>query len=170
MTLSREFESGAENRQNGSAAPAVLAGGDTPMAPGEVPGKNDARKLIHVAAERHRELAELLAKPAGALGDPEYVHDVRVAARRLGEVARLVAIRGLLDKPAAKAVEASLKSLRRSMGELRDADVAEEHLEKWRMPAAVKHIAEGLAENLRMGRVKLAEAAGGAGARCVRRA
>jgi CHAD domain-containing protein len=90
----------------------------------------------------------------------EFVHDVRVATRRLGEVARVAAgARGVLDKASSKAVQGSLKALRQSMGRLRDADVVTEHLLKWRMPAALKAVARGLAQEHAGERAELAKAA-----------
>ncbi len=83
-----------------------------------------------------RLLAGLLGAGVECGKEGDFVHDVRVAARRLGEVARL--LEKFMDKPSARAVDGSLKSLRRSMGELRDSDVTREHLSKWRMPHAVK--------------------------------
>src|SRR6185503_8534621 len=82
------------------------------------PSESKVEGLLHVATERHVELNALIARAApGAKSDPladaDFVHDVRVASRRLSEVARL--LESLLDKPSAKAVSASLRSLRRSM-------------------------------------------------------
>src|SRR5438874_576702 len=85
-----------------------------------------AAPLLDAAGERYREVFGLLAKGVEGLGGVEFVHDLRVASRRLGEVARLLG--GFMDKPTARAVEASLKGLRRAMGDLRDADVTCEHL------------------------------------------
>lgn len=121
-------------------------------APADVPGK-----LLKAAIKRHEEVAALLARGPAALADSDFVHDLRVGSRRLGEVARLLA--GFMDKPAAKAVEASLRSLRRSMGDLRDADVTREHLLKWRMPAPVKKIARDVAADLEQKRIALQAAA-----------
>jgi CHAD domain-containing protein len=111
--------------------------------------------LLKAARERHATLAALLAQ--GALQQGDFVHDARVAARRLGEMARL--LEKFMDKSSARAVDASLKSLRRSMGELRDSDVTREHLAKWRMPHAVKEVAETMAAQLEQGRENLAQAA-----------
>ena len=158
MTLVHEDELTAQSGQNGSS-PAVSQAGAARNSTTE----NDATgrgKLIRVAAGRHKDVMDLLARPAEAsLADADFVHDLRVASRRLGEVARLLGVRKFLDKPSAKAVEASLKVLRRSMGDLRDADVTREHLLKWHMPAPVKHIAHELADAIDGGRGKLAESA-----------
>ena len=51
-----------------------------------------------------------------------------------------------MEKPAAKAAADSLRDLRQSMGQLRDADVTAEHLLKWKMPAALKEVARAIAE------------------------
>jgi CHAD domain-containing protein len=120
--------------------------------------------LLRAAGRRRAEVAELLGRAAvpGALDDADLVHDVRVAVRRLEEVARL--LRGGMDKAAARAVGESLKAVRRAMGALRDADVTREHLDRWRMPAAVKAAARALAEELAAGRPRLAAAAGEAAA------
>ncbi len=134
-----------------------------PPAPDLPPGdaaNDDSRPLLETAMKRHADLAELLAKGSAALTDPEFIHDVRVASRRLGEVARLFTRTGdLLDKPAAKAVESSLRALRRSMGDLRDADVTVEHLDKWRMPAPLKKLAHTLATDHKSRRASLEAAA-----------
>jgi len=121
------------------------------------PVETDANgsKILHAAAKRYESLSGLLAKGPPALADADYVHDLRVASRRLGEVARL--LKPFMDKPATKAVDASLKSLRRAMGELRDSDVTCEHLVKWRMPAPLKIIARHIADNLEAGRAALVE-------------
>lgn len=121
--------------------------------------------LLKAAAERQADLAALLARAGGggaaagggALGDAELVHDVRVGSRRLGEVARLMG--AFLDKPTARAVEGSLKNLRRAMGALRDSDVMREHLAHWRMPAAVRTLAKEAGADLESKRGEAAEAA-----------
>jgi CHAD domain-containing protein len=139
---------------NGSAPPELREGAT--IAPEACPGS----KLIKAATRRHSTLAELLGARPEQLSDADFVHDLRVAARRLGEVARLLgAGGGFMDKPTARAVDASLKTLRQSMGELRDADVTREHLMKWRMPAPVKNVAREVAEELEHKREKLEKAA-----------
>jgi CHAD domain-containing protein len=51
-----------------------------------------------------------------------------------------------------------LKGLRRSMGDLRDADVTREHLLQWKMPAPVKQVAEELAGTIAADRATLVKA------------
>jgi len=155
MTLAHEDELTPQTGQNGAGTGPLPAAAPAAKFPVAAPGR-----VSEVAAARHREVMELLARPAqAALRDADFVHDLRVASRRLGEVARLMGVRDFLDKSTAKAVEASLRALRRSMGDLRDNDVMREHLLKWHMPAPVKHIAGELAGSLEADRPKLAEAA-----------
>jgi CHAD domain-containing protein len=102
-------------------------------------------KLLRAAHQRHDDFAALLTRasePAGGLSDADFVHDLRVASRRIGEAARL--LRPFTDKPTAKAVDASLRAIRRAMGDLRDSDVTREHLEKWKMPGPLKQVAREL--------------------------
>src|SRR5262245_59146948 len=138
--LKQVAEGGA---RNGDGAPALVP----PVAVVE-PGK-----LTRAAGKRLAQVAELLARGVEGLGDAEFVHDLRVGSRRLGEVAWL--LRPFMDKPTGKAVEASLKSLRRSMGDLRDADVTREHLLKWRMPGPVKKVARDVSEEIERRREEL---------------
>jgi CHAD domain-containing protein len=118
-------------------------------APEETPG------LLKCAMKRHAALSALLGRGGPALGEAEFVHDLRVAARRLEEVARLCA--PFVDRPAARAVAASLKSLRKSLGELRDSDVLREHFSRWRMPRPVRLLAAENAAALEAGRPNLAD-------------
>jgi len=133
------------------------AAADAPAVPA-VPPVPD-RPLLAAGAKRHTKLANLIAHDGKAL-DADYVHDVRVASRRLGEVARLLADnKRAMDKPTGKVVEESLKTLRRSMGVLRDADVTREHLAKWKMPAALKKVAMDMEQELGDRRAALESAA-----------
>ncbi len=116
-------------------------------------------RLLSAVRKRHETLAALLARGPAALSDSDLVHDLRVASRRLGEAARM--LRPFLEKPTAKAVAASLRALRRAMGDLRDDDVTREHLRKWRMPAPLRRIAHEIAghiEAARPARVSAAQA------------
>jgi len=132
--------------------PAEIAPPPAPLVP-RVP-------LLEAARKRYEETLRLLTQGQSAAAlDEDYVHDVRVASRRLGEVARL--LWGFVDKPTARAVDGSLKGLRRAMGDLRDLDVACEHLLKWRMPAPVKAQARQLAGELADKRRTLEAAARG---------
>jgi CHAD domain-containing protein len=128
-----------------------------PAAPVEGEPK-PAAPLLTAATERHGKLASLMSEALAAgergLDNPDVVHDLRVGSRRLGEVAKLLGI--FLDKPTAKAVQESLKTLRRAMGELRDSDVTREHLAKWKMPAALKTVAKEVAARLEADRAALA--------------
>jgi CHAD domain-containing protein len=115
--------------------------------------------LVDAIGRRYEALRALLGQGPESLKDSEVVHDLRVGSRRLGEAARL--LEPFMDKPAARAVQASLKALRHAMGELRDDDVARAHLLKWRMPAALRQVAREVAGELeaaRPARVQAAEA------------
>jgi CHAD domain-containing protein len=116
-----------------------------------------AARLLSAVRKRHETLAALLARGPAALSDADLVHDLRVASRRLGEAARL--LQPFLEKPTAKAVAASLRALRRAMGDLRDDDVTRQHLLKWRMPAPLRQIAAEIAGNLESARPALVSAA-----------
>jgi len=120
-----------------------------PMPTARVPEALEGR-LLSAVRKRHGTLAALLARGPGALSDAELVHDLRVGSRRLGEGARL--LKALLEKPTAKAVAASLRALRRAMGNLRDDDVTREHLLKWRMPAPLRQIANEIAGHIESAR------------------
>lgn len=125
----------------------------------EVPPAAPAAKLLTAARRRYETLADLLArgKDPAATADADLVHDLRVGSRRLGEVARLLG--AFIEKPTAKAVAASLKSLRHAMGDLRDSDVTREHLLKWRIPVPVKKVAAEIAGRLEAARPALQAAA-----------
>ena len=125
----------------------------------EIPSDPPAARLLASARKRHENLTELLArgKDPAATADADLVHDLRVGSRRLGEVARLLG--AFLEKPTAKAVAASLKSLRHAMGDLRDSDVTREHLLKWRIPGPLKKVAAEIAANLEDSRPALQAAA-----------
>lgn len=107
-----------------------------------VPEKAEG-KLLRALVQRHELFTGLLARGAEGLADHEFVHDLRVGSRRMGEAARL--LRMFTDKPTARAVASSLRAVRRAMGELRDSDVTQEHLEKWKMPGPVKQVARAVA-------------------------
>jgi triphosphatase len=101
--------------------------------------------LFQIAATRRNEVADYLRHAAeGKSLTPDYVHDLRVSLRRLTEVAGLLTV--LMDKTSARAVEESLRTLRKAAGNLRDLDVTAEHLAKWRMPAPLKKAARQLVE------------------------
>ncbi len=127
-----------------------------PLAPQSAPAAPSAR-LLGAARKRHDALAGLLARGPAALAEAEVVHDLRVGSRRLGEAARL--LKPFLEKPTSKAVAASLRALRRAMGDLRDSDVTCEHLLKWRMPAPLRRIAGEIAAGLDGARPGLVAAA-----------
>lgn len=113
--------------------------------------------VLNVAAERHADLLKMLKDAAdGHSLDVDFVHDLRVGTRRLGEVAAVLG--ALMDKPTSRMVDATLKGLRKSAGELRDLDVAGEHLTtggRWRMPAVLRHVAEELVEEMHRRRAEL---------------
>jgi len=107
-------------------------------------------RLLSAVRKRQETLAALLARGPAALADSEVVHDLRVASRRMGEAARL--LKPFVEKPTAKAVAASLRALRRAMGDLRDDDVTREHLVKWRMGAPLRQVAGAIAAGLEAAR------------------
>gem|GEM_PF-1403399 len=140
----------------------------------------EKRSLLKVAGERYGVLLELLKKGVEVERelaydqskiengggqkskiDVAFVHDLRVAARRLSEVAAILAGGGLMDKPTSRMVDATLKGLRKAAGELRDLDVTCEHLQlgerrgKWAMPAALKTVAKELGGELQGKRSEL---------------
>jgi CHAD domain-containing protein len=112
---------------------------------GAAEGEEKHARLFKVAGERREEVTEFLRQAGeGHALDVEYVHDLRVALRRLSEVAGLLTV--LMDKGSARAVQESLRGLRKASGDLRDLDVMGEHLRKWRMPGALKKRARGMVE------------------------
>jgi len=68
-----------------------------------------------------RRNAERATKHGSGTADPEAVHDLRVATRRLGSALRLW--RPVLEKETRAPVERSLRRLRRRFGEARDLEV-----------------------------------------------
>jgi len=112
----------------------------------------DGVNLLHIAAGRRAAIDPFLLVPENP--DSEFIHDLRVLTRRLTEVARL--LQPLMEKPAAAALVDSLRTLRRSTGELRDLDVLGEHLLQWELPAALKPLADQLVADLPARRCELA--------------
>lgn len=116
-------------------AKAVRALGPNAAAPPEVPEfpvprpKDAARDTLvgylstHVRALRAADVA-FRREPA----DPEAVHQLRVAARRLRSGLRT--FRPLLDRPWAEELRAELAWFARSLGELREGDVLRERLDR----------------------------------------
>lgn len=116
-------------------AKAVRALGPNAAAPPEVPefalpkAKDPARDTLiaylstHVRALRAADIA-FRREPA----DPEAVHQLRVAARRLRSGLRT--FRPLLDRPWAKSLRAELAWFARGLGELREGDVLRERLDR----------------------------------------
>jgi len=116
-------------------------------------------RLLGAVRKRQETLAALLARGPAGLAEDAMVHDLRVGSRRMGEAARL--LKPFVEKPTAKAVAASLRALRRAMGDLRDDDVTREHLVKWRMPGPLRKVAGAIAasvETARPARVAAAQA------------
>ncbi|MCL2639783.1 MAG: CHAD domain-containing protein [Phycisphaerales bacterium] len=89
--------------------------------------------LSTTAKQRHETLQTLLNQSKTL--DAKFVHNLRVATRRLSEVAAILA---------AKPVRTALKNLRKSASELRDLDVTCEHLNQWPMPKPLKTLAKEL--------------------------
>ncbi|PZF83085.1 CHAD domain containing protein [Jiangella anatolica] len=116
-------------------AKVVRALGPNAAAPPEVPELPAARPkdaahdalvaylALHVRALRAADVA-FRREPA----DPEAVHQLRVAARRLRSGLRT--FRPLLDRPWAEELRAELSWFARSLGELREGDVLRERLER----------------------------------------
>ncbi|WP_162605406.1 CYTH and CHAD domain-containing protein [Jiangella ureilytica] len=116
-------------------AKAVRALGPNAAAPPEVPvfpvpkAKDPARDTLvaylstHVRALRAADIA-FRREPA----DPEAVHQLRVAARRLRSGLRT--FRPLLDKPWAEQLRTELAWFAGSLGELREGDVLRERLDR----------------------------------------
>jgi len=93
----------------------------------EPPGKGARRLLAAMLAEQYREI--LAHDPGTRLGsDPEELHDLRSAIRRLR--AYLRAGRPLLDRAWADDLRASLKRAGRTLAEARDLDVMLAHIER----------------------------------------
>lgn len=97
--------------------------------------------LVQVAAARYGVFAKHLQSVGESL-DVEFVHQLRTGSRRLGEVVGL--IETLMEPVAAKALDDAMRDVRRAAGDLRDLDVMEEHLEKWRFPAGLKPVREAM--------------------------
>jgi CHAD domain-containing protein len=105
-----------------STTPAALGLGEKPAKakPGDPPG-------THVRAKVDELIRELLAREPGTRAgvDPEELHQMRVALRRLRSLLKTsVALLG----PAADTVRADLGLLGRALGEVRDYDVLIGHL------------------------------------------
>lgn len=109
-----------------------------PMKAVEAQAQKAEACLLKIAAERRDEMVKQLAH-SGTL-DADHVHDLRVSVRRMTEAVRI--LESVMDKVAGRAIDDSLRSLRRAAGNVRDTDVTSAHLAKWRMPAAVRHIAQ----------------------------
>ena len=101
------------------------------------------KTLLDVASGRLAEVRELLDLSKGGLSADD-VHDLRVATRRLEEVVGIFG--AMMDGGMAQAVADSLKGLRKAAGDLRDLDVLVEHLERAHLPAALRHVAQGVIE------------------------
>jgi CHAD domain-containing protein len=87
-----------------------------------------APPLDHVRIALARQLAELLAHDPGTRfgEDPEELHQLRVATRRLRAILR--AARDLLDTEWSEPLRAELSWLGSALGPVRDLDVLSEHL------------------------------------------
>lgn len=93
--------------------------------------------LVDIARKRHETLASLIGSEKKNL-DVEYIHDLRVAARRMTQVVRLM--KPLIGRPTFDAIIDTLRDLRRSAGTLRDLDVMHEHFEKWHVPIGLNSL------------------------------
>lgn len=99
--------------------------------------------LLAIGRQR---LDALRSMMAAETPDVEFVHDLRVATRRLTEV--MGVLEPLLDPPAADAVADTLRQTRRCAGDLRDLDVLGEHLQKWRFPQPLKKARQEILDSL----------------------
>ena len=113
-----------------------------------------APPIISLAEKRYARLTAFIQTPPESL-DVDFVHDLRVLSRRVTEVARLVTT--LTDPVIAAGVAHALRELRQAAGELRDLDVLREHLEKWRLPSPLRHVAAGILAALPQRRAALEE-------------
>jgi CHAD domain-containing protein len=119
--------------------------------------------LMHVAAMLERQRREILAHDPGVRigGEPEDIHQLRVAARRSRAVLR--AARPLLDRSATEPVRAELEWLGDLLGPVRDLDVLLEGLEE-RLAAlpeedrfAARRIVQALSTERELARARLLE-------------
>jgi CHAD domain-containing protein len=119
--------------------------------------------LMHVAAMLERQRREILAHDPGVRigGEPEDIHQLRVAVRRSRAVLR--AARPLLDRSATEPVRAELEWLGDLLGPVRDLDVLLEGLEE-RLAAlpeedrfAAKRIVQALSTERELARARLLE-------------
>ena len=155
LTNAPEPQPADASRADSPTGPAPAAVEAPPLLPrtGEV-----KCSLLKVAGERHATLLALLKRSLDDRMDVDYVHDLRVATRRLAEA--LALLESLMDKPTSHMIEASLKGLRKAAGELRDLDVGCQHLTsggKWRMPAVLRHVAAELVAGMQSRRAALAK-------------
>jgi CHAD domain-containing protein len=106
---------------------AFRAMGFFPLEPAAPPP--DAPALEHVRAALARQLEELVAHDPGTRfgEDPEELHQLRVATRRLRAILR--AARDLLDPTWSEPLRAELSWLGSALGPVRDLDVLTEHLQ-----------------------------------------
>ncbi|MFE0027355.1 CHAD domain-containing protein [Amycolatopsis sp. NPDC059021] len=120
--MTTESLSRAARTRRPTITPAELGLGEDPAeaAPGDP-------AATHVRAKLDREIRALLEREEGTRSgtDPEDLHQMRVALRRMRSVLKLS---GALVGPGAEAVRAELGWLGHSLGEVRDYDVLIEHL------------------------------------------
>ncbi|MCC6383440.1 MAG: CHAD domain-containing protein [Dehalococcoidia bacterium] len=94
-----------------------------------------AVKIVPFAAERARELMQKLGKEienSRTHGDPDAIHDLRVAVRRLSQC--LDVFSGLFPSKSAKRVRKRIRRIRQLAGDVRDIDIALELLGKVPLP------------------------------------
>jgi CHAD domain-containing protein len=116
------FPKKAKASRRPSTTPAELGLGDEPAE--ARPGDPAA---THVRAQLDAQIRELLAREPGTRAgtDPEDLHQMRVALRRMRSVLKMS---GALLGPTAESVRAELGWLGQSLGEVRDYDVLIGHL------------------------------------------
>lgn len=118
-----------ETRAKADRGYALLGHGGTPAAvkaeAPEIQGRDTLAEVLRLAARRH--FGQFLANRSGALAqDPDSIHQMRVAMRRLRSV--LYAVRDLLPETEYEAVRMKLKYLLQSLGDARDWEVLTERL------------------------------------------
>ncbi|MEI8196778.1 MAG: CHAD domain-containing protein [Phycisphaerae bacterium] len=126
--------------------PGVPTGSDTLCPPeSSAPQPKPAYpSLLEIGQQRLTQLRTLLDEHRTSTADPDvdFVHDLRVLTRRLSEVVGI--LDGLLQPSVADALAEVLRQTRKSAGDLRDLDVLDEHLEKWRFPPGLKPLRKRL--------------------------
>ena len=96
---------------------------------GRVPVRSERKDVRRLEAQIEKQRRSLVRHDAGArlAADPENLHELRVASRRLRAFLRIA--RPLVDAAWAEGVASPLRRLGRASGDARDLDVLLEHLQ-----------------------------------------